>query len=141
MSNATLLQNREEVARQGDTKPNRSPTIFELQEVLYQVLHQAVLLCHVPLEVDHLGEHGLVVALEVAHVRDELLLVAGHLVEAGLEGLHGGARGGGRGGVGCGFAGGGDLALDVFEGVSAIDVEIGMAEGPALQANASARAP
>lgn len=74
MSNATLLQNREEVARQGDTKPNRSPTIFELQEVLYQVLHQAVLLCHVPLEVDHLAENALVVALEMADVCGEVFV-------------------------------------------------------------------
>lgn len=70
---------------------------------------------------------------------DELFLVAGHLLEAGLEGVDRGAGRGGRGGVGGGFAGGRDFALDVFEGIAAVDVKVGVAEGPALGERSEAR--
>ena len=38
--------------------------------------------------------------------------------------------GGGVEGGGGGFAGGGDFAFDVFEGVTAVGVEVGVAERP-----------
>ena len=66
-----------------------SPTILELQEILYQVLHESVLLRHVALEVDHLREHALVVRLERADVRSHLFLIAGHTVDLRLQRLDG----------------------------------------------------
>jgi hypothetical protein len=38
-------------------------TILHLQKVTDQILHQAILLRHIPLEVHHLGEHVLIVVL------------------------------------------------------------------------------
>jgi hypothetical protein len=38
-------------------------TILHLQKVTDQVLHEAILLRHIPLEVHHLGEHVLVIVL------------------------------------------------------------------------------
>lgn len=40
--------------------------------------------------------------------------------------------GGGVGGAGGGFSGGGDFAFYVFEGVAAVGVEVGVAEGPGV---------
>lgn len=37
-------------------------TILHLQKVADQVLHEAVLLRHIPLEIHHLGEHILIIA-------------------------------------------------------------------------------
>jgi hypothetical protein len=38
-------------------------TILNLQEILDQVLHQTVLLCHIPLKINNLAQHLLVVPL------------------------------------------------------------------------------
>jgi hypothetical protein len=38
-------------------------TILHLQKVTDQVLHEAILLRHIPLEVHHLGEHVLIIVL------------------------------------------------------------------------------
>lgn len=40
--------------------------------------------------------------------------------------------GGGVGGAGGGFSGGGDFAFYVFEGVTAVGVEVGVTEGPGV---------
>lgn len=63
-------------------------TILRLQKVLNQVLHQAVLLGHIPLEVDHLVENVLVIVLEIADVGSHVLLRALHPVDFDLKGFN-----------------------------------------------------
>lgn len=49
-------------------------TILHLQKVTDQVLHEAILLRHVSLEVHHLGEHVLVIVFQVADMCRHVIL-------------------------------------------------------------------
>jgi len=49
-------------------------TILHLQKVTDQVLHEAILLCHVSLEVHHLGENILVIVFQVTNMRGHVIL-------------------------------------------------------------------
>ena len=49
-------------------------TILNLQKVRDQILHEAVLLRHVALEVDHLIEHVLIVIFKVADMGSHIVL-------------------------------------------------------------------
>lgn len=126
-------------------------TILYLQEILNQILHEPVLLRHISLKVDHLVQHLLVIPLQVPYVGSHLLLRSRQAVDLSLE-LSRLGRGGGRRGVGtqlsvgwvggCGGCGGGDgfslsgdFAFDIFESVSTLGMEIGMAERPTLHRN------
>ena len=121
-----------------------SPTILQLQEVLNQVLHEAVLLGHVALEVDHLAEHALVVGLEVPDVLRHLVVRLREPFDLRLHGLDrrvicpvgggdaraaSGARAAAR--IRC-LALRGHFALNVFEGISPVGLEIRVAKRPAL---------
>ncbi len=97
-----------------------------------QVLHQAILLRHVPLEVDHLVENILVVVLEVADMGSHLLLRALHPVDLYLESLN--CCGVVRRGVTSAtrFADGRNFSLDVLQRVPSIGMEVRVSECPAL---------
>ncbi len=69
-----------------------SPTILQLQKVLYQILHEPVLLRHVALEDDHLAEHALIVAFEVPNVPCHLIVGDEQAVDGGLQPVDGGQR-------------------------------------------------
>ena len=56
----------------------RKPTILQLQKVADQILHQTILLRHIPLEAHHLVQHVLVVDFEIAYMRRHLVLCACH---------------------------------------------------------------
>ena len=47
--------------------------MLQLQKVLYQVLHESILLGHIPLEIDHFSQDIIVIVLEMSDV-------VGHLV-------------------------------------------------------------
>lgn len=64
------------------------PTILQLQKVADQVLHQPVLLRHVPLEAHHLVKHVLVVDFQVSDVRRHFVLGACHAFDLVLESLY-----------------------------------------------------
>ena len=64
-------------------------TILHLQKVTDQVLHEAILLCHIPLEVHHLGEHILVIAFQVAYVGGHVILGLDKTLNLRLQGLNG----------------------------------------------------
>ena len=115
----------------GELRGNH-PTILQLQEVLYQILHQPVLLRHVPLEVHHLIQHVLVVVLQVADVRRHLVLLPRHALELRLQGLDRARLRRRRVPRARVLARRGHFALDVLERVSPVGVEIGVAERPAL---------
>lgn len=63
-------------------------TCFEIDEVLYQVLHQLILCDHVALERHELADDGLVVLREVEHVLRHAVLTVVELVELGLNRVH-----------------------------------------------------
>lgn len=120
---------------EGRKKRPKSHTILDLQKVLYQILHQPVLLRHVPLEIDHLLQHLLVIPLQTPNMRAHVLLRAREAVDLRLqrrargravpravaEGGRGGGRGQGGGGEGrvrgCG-RGGGVLLLLLLRGLA-----------------------
>jgi hypothetical protein len=63
-------------------------TGFEIDQVLYQVLHQLILSDHVALERHELADDSLVVLREVEHVLRHAVLTAVKLLELGLNGVH-----------------------------------------------------
>ena len=112
------------------------------------------MLSHVALKVDHFTKDAFVIAFEAANVGGHFVLGSCEPVDLGLEGLdnvrvghgRGRVRGGGEMstvcvevGVGGSLGGdrlalGGDLALDVFEGITTIGLKVGMAKCPTVVA-------
>ena len=62
-------------------------TILHLQKVADQVLHEAILLCHVSLKVHHLGEHVLIIVFQVANMCRHVVLRLNETLYLCLQGF------------------------------------------------------
>jgi hypothetical protein len=73
-----ILFIKRRVGQHGTAKANLSLTgavpVILAQKVLYEVLHEPVLLRHAALEADHLDENLLVAPLEIAHVGEDIFV-------------------------------------------------------------------
>ena len=92
----------------GKGKKRAQLTFLNLHEILYQTLHQPILLSHPPLELHQLAQHRGVVLFQRERARREV-------VDLCLEG--GGVRGGGGGGGAGGVRGGVGVGVGVGGGV------------------------
>ena len=116
------------------------PTVLELHKVLNEILHEAVLLRQISLEGHHLVYNCVVLVLECADVRGELLLLARHTLDLQMNPFQKvrGARRWCTAWLAL-LSVPRYLSLDVLQRVPAIHVELGMSEDPTLRRDRTAR--
>jgi hypothetical protein len=115
---------------------------LDVEEVLDEVLHHAILLGHVTLKVNELAENVLIVGFHRSETGDHFIVTSGKVIDLALEGFEvadifdGGSGEGWRGrGIDATsrvLASSRNLALDVLQSVTPVGVKVGMTECPTL---------